>query len=64
VAQPAAAVAIAVGIDWRADEEPTPVEVTKPVVVEVTKPVVATVTPSNCTDEVGRSFAKVGLNGR
>jgi hypothetical protein len=68
MAQPAAAVAIAVGIDGGADEEATPVEVTKPAVVEMTKaPVMvptANVTPANGTDEVGRGLAEVGLDGR
>ena len=57
MAQPAAAVAITVGIDRRTDNESTPVEVTKPVMVVM-------VAPSNGAGEVGRGFAEVGLDGR
>jgi hypothetical protein len=70
MAQPAAPVAIAIGINRCTNEEPTPVEVPKPMMVmvatmEVPKPVVvAMVTPANRTDQVGRGFAEVGLNGR
>jgi len=59
MAQPAAAVAITVGIDRRTNDEPTPVEVTKPVMVAMVIRV-----PSNGAGEVGRGFAKVGLDGR
>jgi hypothetical protein len=74
--KPAAPVAIIVGINRYANEEPTPVEVTKAVMavgvtkavmaVEVTEAVMAMVAmaPSNRTDQVGRAFAEVGLNGR
>jgi ribosomal protein L13E len=79
MAQPAAPVAIAIGINWCANKEPTPVEMPEPVVVmatmvevpkpmvtmvEVTKSMMAMVAPSNRTDRVGRGFAEVGLNGR
>jgi hypothetical protein len=48
MAQPAAPVAIAIGINWCANKEPTPVEMPEPVVVmatmvEVPKPMVTMV---------------------